>query len=67
MFLSGEMLLRSQECYFGVYKHQNNPLVNPETVGHSSTYIILLYVPGADGQAHLWDSTSRPFSFSHEV
>ena len=41
MYSRDELLLRSIECYFGVYKHQNNPLVSAETVHHESTYIIL--------------------------
>ena len=38
-----ELFLRSLELefYFGVHKHQDNPLVSAETVGHSSRYTIL--------------------------
>ena len=41
MYSRDELFLRSFTCYFGVYKHQNNPLVSVETVRHSSIYNIL--------------------------
>ena len=41
MYSRDEPFLRSLDCYFGIFKHQNNPLVSGETIRHSSTYIIL--------------------------
>ena len=41
MYSGGGLFMHSLEFYFGVYLHQNKPLVSASTVRHSSTYIIL--------------------------
>ena len=52
MYSHGELFLRLQECYFGVYflslrnnegnNHQDNTRVSVETVRHENKYIILI-------------------------
>ena len=41
MYSRNKPFLRSPECHFGIYFHQNNPRMSAEAVRHSSTYIIL--------------------------